>query len=203
MEQRLALAAGLMHEPRVLFLDEPTAGIDPVARRELWNLLFELAGRGVTLLLTTHYMDEAERCGNVGYLYLSRCSSRASPDELTQRPEVTPPGMRRVEGRVPPGGRGRDGPRTRAPYVDDATIFGNALHLLVQKDISDERIVRDLESAAGAPVTVRPIAASLEDVFVRLTALQTGDVGGIASRAASTPAPPPRAPSPPSAGGAP
>jgi ABC-type multidrug transport system ATPase subunit len=160
-----------MHEPRVLFLDEPTAGIDPVARRELWNLLFELAGKGVTLVVTTHYMDEAERCGTVGYLYLSRMLVTGRPADLLRLPEVTPAGMRRLEAECDAGAAGL---MTRArvlPYVDDVTIFGNALHLLIDGAHDDAEVERDLTAAAGARVHVRPIDPSLEDVFVRLTKL--------------------------------
>ena len=172
-KQRLALAAALMHEPRVLFLDEPTAGIDPVARRELWNLLFELAARGVTLVVTTHYMDEAERCGTVGYLYLSRLLVSGKPSELTRLPEVTPEGTRRVEADCEHGAAAVMGRARELPYVEDLTIFGNALHLLVRGDVTDGRIAADLESAAGVAVKVRPIEPTLEDVFVRLTKIQS------------------------------
>jgi ABC-type multidrug transport system ATPase subunit len=177
-KQRLALAAALMHEPRVLFLDEPTAGIDPVARRELWNLLFTLAGRGVTLLVTTHYMDEAERCGTVGYLYLSRKLVEGRPDDLMRLPEVTPPGMRRLEAECDQGAAAVMSTARALPYVDDVTIFGNALHLLLPDDVTNEQVERDLEAASRAEVTVRPISPSLEDVFVRLTKLQTSQRSG-------------------------
>ncbi len=183
-KQRLALAASLMHEPRVLFLDEPTAGIDPVARRELWNLLFELAAGGATVMVATHYMDEAERCGSVAYLYLSKLLVNGKPDDLTRLPEVTPAGMRRIEAECEQGVAALMGHARTLPYVEDVTIFGNSLHILVQGDRSDEDIARDLEQGAGSRVGVRPIAPTLEDVFVRLTKIHAAMGGSARENAA-------------------
>jgi ABC-type multidrug transport system ATPase subunit len=183
-KQRLALAAALMHEPRVIFLDEPTAGIDPVARRELWNLLFELAAGGTTVLVATHYMDEAERCGAVAYLYLSKMLVMGKPDALTRLPEVTPPGMRRIEAACDQGVAALMGHARTLPYVEDVTIFGNSLHLLVSGSRDDAGIAGDLERDTGARVAVRPIEPTLEDVFVRLTRIHAAQNAGRTAEAA-------------------
>jgi len=157
-KQRLALACALLHRPRLVFLDEPTAGIDPVARREVWNLLFRLSAEGITLFVTTHYMDEAERCSRVGYIQDSRMLAVGTPADLKALPAVNPPGTRRVK-------IGSDDPsatlarlRTVAG-VREATIFGQSVRALVDEGT-------DLGVPADA---IRPARAGLEDVFIALS----------------------------------
>lgn len=180
-KQRLALAAALMHRPQVLFLDEPTAGIDPVARRELWDLLFGLAGEGVTMFVTTHYMDEAERCGTVAYLYLSRLIVSGHPETLKQMPEVTPNGMRRVEAQCREGVASLMTSARTLPYVHASTIFGTSLHLLVDEQVSNQKIDADLEAFGISSVVVQDIDPTLEDVFVRLTEVRAAELETVAS----------------------
>lgn len=166
--QRLAMACALMHRPTVLFLDEPTAGIDPVARRELWDLLFEFSGLGMTLFVTTHYMDEAERCSHVGYIYMSRLIVCGQPDELKKLPEVNPPGTRRLDVTCDHVTVGLQALR-RASGVRSATVFGQSMHLLVDESVSETAIREHLARAGIQEVDIRPIGPSLEDVFVALT----------------------------------
>ncbi|TWT98488.1 ATP-binding cassette domain-containing protein [Stieleria varia] len=165
-KQRLALACALIHEPDVLFLDEPTAGIDPVARRHLWDLLFELSGRGVTLFVTTHYMDEAERCSEVGYLFQSRLLVLGKPHQLKQLREVNPDGTRRFEVRLPEPARYLTALRELSD-VHDATLFGESIHLLLNETRSPEEVFAEL--CVDGVEDIHEIPPSLEDVFVTLT----------------------------------
>lgn len=167
-KQRLALACAFIHEPRLLFLDEPTAGIDPVARRDLWDLLFQLSGQGVTFFVTTHYMDEAERCGRVGYIYLSKLIAYGTPDELKDIPDVTPPGTRRIEINTHHTSNAMAAMK-RKPYVRGATIFGQSIHLLMDETVSLDQVRADLAQEGFAEADLLPIKPSLEDVFVTLT----------------------------------
>jgi len=167
--QRLAMACCLMHKPTVLFLDEPTAGIDPVARRELWDLLFEFSSQGITLFVTTHYMDEAERCSHVGYIYLSKLIVCGEPDDLKQLPEVNPAGARRLDVTCDHVTVGLQAMR-RSPGVHSATVFGQSMHLLVENSVGEQQIHQRLAEVNIQGADIRPIAPSLEDVFVALTA---------------------------------
>ncbi len=175
--QRLAMACALMHQPTVLFLDEPTAGIDPVARRELWDLLFEFSGRGMTLFVTTHYMDEAERCSHVGYIHMSKLIVSGQPDELKRLPEVTPPNTRRLDVTCDHVTRALQAMREVAG-VRSATVFGQSMHLLVDDSITPREIEAKLRTVGIQAPEIHDIGPSLEDVFVALTARYTNNHTG-------------------------
>lgn len=169
-KQRLAFACAIFHEPKVLFLDEPTAGIDPVARRDLWDIFFEYAANKMTFFVTTHYMDEAERCGSLGYIYLGNLIANGTLDELRALKEVNPDGYKRAEVMATPIAKALKIFKN-APFVKEATIFGRFVHLLYDDTITDEKLIQYLKVNDVICEDVRAIAPSLEDVFVTLTKL--------------------------------
>jgi ABC-type multidrug transport system ATPase subunit len=167
-KQRLALGCAMLHEPKLLFLDEPTAGIDPVARRQLWDLLFELSGHGITFFVTTHYMDEAERCSHVAYIYYGKIIADGTPDSLRELPEVNPQGTLRVEITTPEVTRALRLAR-QIPGIRNATIFGQSIHALIDDHFNLDDLREQLLKSGIAVAEIRPLAPSLEDVFVELT----------------------------------
>ena len=169
-KQRLALGCAMLHEPKLIFLDEPTAGIDPVARRQLWDLLFELSGHGITFFVTTHYMDEAERCSHVAYIYFGKVIADGTPDTLREMPAVTPSGTYRVEITAPHVTSALRVVRT-TPGVRSTTIFGQSIHALIDDNLDLDHLRAHLQKNHVVVAEIRPLAPSLEDVFVELTSL--------------------------------
>ncbi|MBI4591359.1 MAG: ABC transporter ATP-binding protein [Candidatus Rokubacteria bacterium] len=162
VKQRLALGCAVLHEPQILFLDEPTAGVDPLARGEFWDLIGSLAEAGTTVFVTTHYLDEAEHCHRLGLIYRGRLLAVGSPQALKD-------GMRagvmlELECREP--FRALRLLRSE-PLLARASFFGSRLHVLVEDAAEAELLIRKALTRAGLPVRrLEPIAFSLEDLFV-------------------------------------
>ncbi len=170
-KQRLALGCAVLHRPPILFLDEPTSGVDPISRRRFWELIHTMAGEGVTVLVTTHYMDEAEYCHRLVLIFQGRIVASGSPTELKQQAMTGELVFVACE----PLGRALDLLR-QAPDVTEAAVFGNALHVVVPNARAALPEIHAYLTGHGVTVTtLEPIRPSLEDVFVSLTAAQ--DVG--------------------------
>ncbi|HUT75588.1 MAG TPA: ABC transporter ATP-binding protein [Armatimonadota bacterium] len=163
-KQRLALGCAVVHEPQALFLDEPTAGVDPVSRRTFWDLIYTVAGQGVSVFVTTHYMDEAEHCDRLGLIYGGKLIALGAPAELkaqaasgvllevSARPLMEALGVLETD-----------------PRVGDVAVFGSNLHVVVPDEPQPAAVVRAALTNAGLSViSVEPILPSLEDVFVSL-----------------------------------
>jgi len=161
MKQKLGLACALIHTPRVLFLDEPTNGVDPVSRRDFWRILYQLIREGVTIFVSTAYLDEAERCNRVALMHAGRLLAVGTPDDVKRLMkgallEVRTSSPRRTAALL----------REKLPDAN-VGLFGDRVHLATGEPQRDEAIARASLAAAGLEVvSIRPIEPSLEDVFV-------------------------------------
>lgn len=163
MRQKLALCCALIHRPEVLFLDEPTIGVDPVSRREFWILVYQLLQQGLTLLVSTPYLDEAERCHQVGLMDHGRLIACDTPAGLRQ---LLPGSLVEVRG---PSPEAASPLVRRLPEVLEAQVFGDRLHVLVGDVERDLPRLRAALTAEGfSEAHLRPITPSLEDIFVTL-----------------------------------
>jgi ABC-2 type transport system ATP-binding protein len=163
-KQRLALGCAIVHRPPIVFLDEPTSGVDPISRRQFWDLIYQMAGEGVTVFVTTHYMDEAEYCDRLALIYRGELIAEGTPETLKttlmkehvlevlcDRPEVA---MSEIE---------------RLVSVKEVALFGRGLHVVAEDSRRAETDIRELLAARGYRLQrIERIVPSLEDVFVSL-----------------------------------
>ncbi len=158
-KQRLALAACLIHQPRLLLLDEPTAGVDPKARREFWDQIHQLAGEGLTFLITTHYMDEAERCHRLAYIAYGKLLANGTVSQVIHQAGLTTwsvegPDLWELSRKL----------KTRAG-IEHAVAFGSALHVSGENAAAVDQAIADFRSP---PYVWQQVDSSLEDVFIHL-----------------------------------
>jgi ABC-2 type transport system ATP-binding protein len=181
LRQRLALASAILHRPSILFLDEPTSGVDPISRRTFWDLIGDMAAQGVTVLVTTHYLDEAEFCDRLVLIYQGRLVAQGTPRELKQA----------LPGRIlslKPDRLAEALEAARAlPLVGEANVFGDTLHVWVPEeddlagDETPEEALKRVMAAAGVRVlSLAEARPSLEDAFISYiqAAGQAGDRQG-------------------------
>jgi ABC-2 type transport system ATP-binding protein len=161
-KQRVALASATIHEPPLLFLDEPTAGVDPVSRREFWEQIHRLAHVGTTVLLTTHYMDEAERCHRLAFIFRGSVLDVGTPGDIVAR--------RRLRGAELECGQAEQAAeRLRADaQVDEVAHYGDVLRVVTRDDADPEVVVRRVLAGALAPKSLRPVRVGVEDAFVSM-----------------------------------
>lgn len=161
-KQRLALGCAILHAPRILFLDEPTSGVDPLSRRRFWDLIAELASDGVTVFVTTHYMDEAEYCDRLALIYHGDMIAHGSPADLKREHAAHLYELRcsRLEDALEL--------TTALPEVQDAALFGATLHFTPRPASDVPAIEANLRAAGFTDAVIRPIKPTLEDVFVEL-----------------------------------
>jgi ABC-2 type transport system ATP-binding protein len=161
--QRLALGIALVHSPRLLFLDEPTSGVDPNARRAFWDMIYSLSQEGVTILVTTHYMDEAEYCHRVGMMRAGKLLAMDTPQAL--KAKYVPGEVLELYTTPPMAGLAE---LNASPLVHRVGLAGDNLRVIVKQGVSEQDLKQALE-AAGVPVqAIQPAEASLEDVFLHL-----------------------------------
>ncbi len=172
-KQRLALGCAVLHEPPILFLDEPTSGVDPMSRRNFWDLIYQLADAGTTVFVSTHYMEEAEYCNRLAVMNRGQIVALDRPGALKRA--IRDPILEV---------KTRDAPRAvetlrGAPGVLEVTMFGRAVHAMVEDQAAAERQIPELLAARGYDCeSIQPIAPSLEDVFVSLIRRAGGAVVG-------------------------
>ena len=163
-KQRLALGCAILHEPSILFLDEPTSGVDPISRRNFWSLIQEMAGKGVTTFVTTHYMDEAEYCGRLALIYQGKVIALGTPSELKMK--ALSQGVLEVE--CDPLIPALDLLK-KATWVSEAAVFGDGLHVIGKEGVDLEGKIRAVFQENGIILKrLGAIRPSLEDVFVSL-----------------------------------